>query len=86
MSHSSKLIKPEDGVMGTSDLQLVGQKYKSQSEFTTDIMKGSLDSPVCSHLVRSIGNNLGLLLASEMEGGFVGLSTLPVESDSTSGR
>lgn len=35
--------------------------------------------------VRSTGNILGLRLASEVEGGLVGLCLLPVESDSVSG-
>lgn len=35
--------------------------------------------------VRSTGNILGLRLASEVEGGLVGLRLLPVESDSVSG-
>ena len=54
MRHYNKLIEPKDGVVGTSDIQIV----------------------------RSTGNNLGLQLASEVEGGLVGLSPLTVESNS----
>ena len=35
-------------------------------------------------LVGNRGNNLHLFLVSEVEGGLVGLSSLPVESDSIS--
>ena len=38
-----------------------------------------------NQLVRNTGTNLGLRLASEMEGGLVGLSPLPVESHPVSG-
>lgn len=39
---------------------------------------------IYSHTVRSPGNNSDLQLASEVENGPVGLSPLPVESDSIS--
>ena len=41
-----------------------------------------MEPPVCSQSVRSTGSNLGLQLASGMEGDLVGLSPLPVEPDS----
>lgn len=46
--------------------------------------KGSLE-PLIHRLVRSTSNNLSLLLASELEGGLVGLSSLAVECDTISG-
>lgn len=39
---------------------------------------------ICSRLIRSTGNNLGSRPASHVEGGVVGLSLLPVQSDSIS--
>lgn len=40
---------------------------------------------IYSQSVRSTGDNWDLQLASEVEGGLVGRSLLPVESDSVSG-
>ena len=42
LSHSSNLIKPEQGVMGTSNLQLMGQKHRSQPGFAIGVrVRGS---------------------------------------------
>lgn len=46
--------------------------------------KGSLEPLVCSPSVRNTGNNLGLQLVSEVEESIVGLSPLPVHSDTIS--
>lgn len=40
MSHSSKLVTPEDGFAGSSDLLLVCQKHRKQPEPVTSIWRG----------------------------------------------
>ena len=47
-------------------------------------MKGLLEPPICSRLVRSMGGNLGLQL--EVEGGLMGLRLKTVGSDAISRR
>lgn len=44
--------------------------------------KDSMDLSVCIQLLRNTGNNIGVQLVCEIiEGGLIGLSPLPVESD-----
>lgn len=66
--------------------QPASQKYRKQPKLVIGILSSQvrLETPVCSQLVRCTCNNLGLWLASEMESGPVGLSALPMESDSIS--
>ena len=61
VSSTSQLMEPKEGVVGTSHLQSVGQKYKQPPGLAFGILswRGSLEPLICSRLVRRTANSLG---------------------------
>lgn len=83
-SPSNKLIEPQEGVVGTSDLRPVNQKYRLQAGLATGILTWKDHQSLRSVAGQKHSNNLWLV--SEVEGGLVGLSPLSMESDPISGQ